>query len=160
MSQTTPPAHEAKSLMETLKAIDYNKMRSEPRDHGTHHADDETLLLFITTLNYFFTQASSNLEVFQAAFKEHMPKIIRKISDAEYSFCLEKYNSDPSWTEYTSREDREQMANDNRVTTIDTLRKRMQYWAAGASWGDTIRNPEQHKQATDHLKSWGQFFCD
>lgn len=76
------------------------------------------------------------------------------LNESEHSYYLDKYKA-----EYPDQ-DAETMASSTELKSFKDIPKRMQFWAASEKWGDSIRNPKQHRKAIKCLDKWATFFTE
>jgi len=50
-----------------------------------------------------------------------------------------------------------EMASLQALQSFNGIPIRMQYWAAGEKWGDSIRNPELHSPLIKQMKIWSNW---
>lgn len=139
------------SYLETILFMDFTLLRS-----NQGKATDEALHLFITNINGFFSQITSENRpsaADAARFNGMMREILEGISQAEYDYYLRKYSHDPSYADCTVA-DVEMMANAMKITQLSKLTTRMQYWAATEEYGGCIRNPREHRHAVKYIDQW------
>ncbi len=139
--------------LETLAHFDYTSMRAL----DDHRASNEALLTFHNLLHVFFGQFSKDEKpdlAILTTYIHQMHQILSAINQQEYQFFLQKYTAEhrelpPQTIEW--------MAAESQVKSIAKIPSRMQFWAAGESFGDTIRYPEQHRKTVKLLTKWHNF---
>jgi hypothetical protein len=141
--------------LRTLLELDYKQLRALPCDAG-HCATDEAIEKFVNQLIEFFSKFDhikpDQLQL--AIYLAYMKQITININMSEHSYYLDKYKA-----EYPDQ-DAETMATANELKSFKDIPKRMQFWAASEKWGDSIRNPEQHRKAIHSLNTWATFFTE
>lgn len=134
--------------LQTILDMDFTAMRALPCEGGMR-ASDEAITAFVTNLNLFFNQfqiehpTPTDLSMYQTL----MTAITEKISLAELTYYLEKYQNDEP-------DARQSMAEQNKLSSFKEIPRRMQYWAAGETFGDTIRDAKNHIKAINHMNHW------
>lgn len=117
-------------------------------------ATNEALLQFYHLLNLFFDQFPKNQHIdipILQKYIELMTIITQRINDAEHTYFLAKYQTEE---QNQTPEFIKKMADCNRLLSFKMLPSRMQYWAAGNFFGDTIRFPEEHRKTVKQLQHW------
>ena len=121
--------------------FDFTQMRAL-----VNRATDEAIISFVGILNDFFSQFAEiepSLEELQT-YTKYMNLILAKINEVEYDFALANYSkTEPEYAHI--------MAEGVKLSDISKIPTRMQYWAAGESFGDTIRNASEHSKAVEQL---------
>lgn len=141
--------------LQALLELDYKQLRALPCDAG-HCATDEAIKTFVNHLIIFFSKFPSQKpdQLQLTIYLAYMKQIIVKINESERSYYLNKYKA-----EYPDQ-DTETMATSTELKSFKDIPQRMQFWAASKKWGDSIRNPAQHRKAIDYLNTWAQFFTE
>lgn len=137
--------------LEGLLAFDFSQMRGLG-----NRATDDALLFLHKSFEDFFSQFGKNKPgildlTLYVAFLE---KITASINKAEESYHYKKY-----LTEYGNDKAQlaQQMASFTCLDSFEKIPARMQFWAAGANFADTIRFPTQHKRTVHHLNIWAKW---
>lgn len=145
--------------LEKILAMDFSQLRAlkisnkhapEELAEADSRATDEALLLFVQNFADFFTQFSSlsKLETQDLDnYESYLHKIIEKVNESEYQYYLIKYKQHGENAEFMAK-------SASYVKDGQGLATRMQYWAAGETFGDAIRNVERHQYVAKQLEKW------
>ncbi|MHB1222049.1 MAG: hypothetical protein ACYC0J_08635 [Gammaproteobacteria bacterium] len=151
--------------LENILAMDFSELRAvkigvdanatpEELAVADSCATDEAIFSFVNNLAIFFKQFPTSFQLFSLSktdsneYKSYLEKIIKKVNESEYTYYLVKYSQDIN---------AEMMARTTaciKPTDSNALARRMQYWAAGERFGDTMRNPELHQYVVKQMKKW------
>ena len=128
--------------LDLILAMDFSHLRA-----NAGRATDAAIGFFVNNINLFsesIDQAPTGHET--QTFHEKMSLILQKINVAEHKYFFNKYQ-----TEGKPVAEADSLAQFHKLSGLDGLSKRMQYWAAVEGHGDPIRNPSEHKHAVEFL---------
>ena len=114
-------------------------------------ATNESIELFVAKINEFFSELKkSNPPTVEDTklINIALNQIIDKANTAEMNYYTIR-NQKPEHAEY-----RDVDVSQYKIESLEKLPQRMQYWAAGERFGDTIRNAREHRKAVIHLRLW------
>jgi hypothetical protein len=143
-----------------LLSSDLSQLRAE-NGHGTLIA----ITQFVNGIVEFFEQFerfSKHGKVIPTPqeiknINQQIKQLFSKLSTVEKEYYSKKYMQDPDYAEFPADQLTRLIAA-NGISSMTTLRKRMQYWAATDKFGETIRNPKQHQAAVNALDKWDSLF--
>lgn len=137
------------SSLERIIQMKFSDLRAAScKDSSNMRATDEAISLLVNNLRTFFSQFKDiPSEAVLREFECKMDAILVEINKSEYEYYFQKYSKE-------SPEGAAAMARQNAEVSISKLSKRMQYWAAAADFGDTIRNPQMHRLVVEDLDKW------
>ncbi|KGP62408.1 hypothetical protein EP47_08310 [Legionella norrlandica] len=142
------------TYLDNILEMDFSQMRRKPVLEGMT-ATDEAISYFIDNFNSFFAQFKKRpSEKDLATYRVYLEKILLQINKSEYEYFLSCYS-----TQYSDLSEKEiqNMAHSNCLRSIKDIPTRIQYWARAKTWGDSIRNPQEHKKAIDSLNQWSKW---
>lgn len=146
------------SALEDIYNMDFTQMRALEGSEKRHRATDNAIKYFVEKLNEFFSQFQNlpkevgqdlTLKEAVANYAEWMEKIINKINISERNYYKKKYESSD-----TLEENHLNSYLNTFNVKLNKLPDRMQHWAASYDFGDSIRNPVEHRKAKDFLNKW------
>jgi hypothetical protein len=136
-------------ILDTFNKFDFEQMRSLD---GRATAD--ALEKFHQIFHDFFAQYPDkqliNANILQN-YVANMEEITKQINESEYKYFLKKYKikyKDESLATV------ENMAKSSRLKSYRSIPSRLQFWAASASWGGTVRYPQKHLNTVKQLQNW------
>jgi hypothetical protein len=136
-------------ILEALTHFDYTQMRALEQRRATN----EAMKTFVNLFNGFFNSAVERITLAIATqYVTFIQQISLKIDQDESVFFKEKYRfENPDFYDEVIDSMVKLNAIENKCQGIQ---RRMQFWAAGNSHGDTIRNVEAHIELVQHLNKW------
>jgi hypothetical protein len=136
--------------LEELLAYDFTQMRGLG-----NRATDEALVFFHKHFRAFFDQFGRKVPSIPELnlYLEFLNKMTDRINDAEEAYHFRKFLTD---NDQNSAEDARLMASFTRLESFVKIPVRMQFWAAGANFADTIRYAKEHKKTIAHLNAWSK----
>ncbi|KTD74636.1 hypothetical protein [Legionella waltersii] len=143
-----------------LLSSDLYQLRAE-----NGHATLEAITQFVNRINVFFGPFKQRAHIDKVIptpkeidyINDQLKELFGKLSTVEKEYFAKKYKQDPAYAEFTEDQMREMIAS-HEISSLSTLRKRMQFWAATDSFGATIRNPKEHRAAVNALDNWERLF--
>jgi hypothetical protein len=134
--------------IESLLEFNFQEMRALG-----HRASDEALINLHLIFKTFFDQfrsAPPSIEELQL-YVNLLTHVVARINQFEYAYYINKYQ-----TEFTemSAIDIEKMARGCQIKNYQQIPIRLQFWAAGEAFGDSIRFPLEHRATIKNLEKW------
>jgi len=140
-------------ILNSILAFDFSQMRKKINLRGDAGATDEALLSFLNLFSDFYSQCTSKPNKEELAEYERLMQLITEcINTSEVNYYTEKYIAAGETPEMAA-----EMACLQALQNFNGIPIRMQYWAAGEKWGDSIRNPELHSPLIKQMKIWSSW---
>ena len=134
--------------IEVLVNYDFTQMRALH-----NRASDAALMFFHQNLANFFNQFGDTRPSLQElqTYVALMQQITENINIAERAYFTEKYTREmPD----EAPEVLESCVEHNLLESYESIPSRLQFWAAGEHFGDTIRFAEEHLETVRGLDRW------
>lgn len=136
----------------TVLAMDFTQMRAK-KQADINCATDDAIRSFVSCFSDFFAQFTSRpSEDELKQYQSIMEHISQRISSAEVNYYTNKYT-----LEGYSAEKATHLASFHALKGYQGIPTRMQYWAAGEQWGETIRNAEMHAAVVNQMNQWARW---